>query len=61
MKNYLNKIKSKGIAIISLFTNIIRYYIRPGSGSGSSIWTIYLEGGGFCYGTNSVNIIIIII
>eukprot|EP00026_Physarum_polycephalum_P004876 Phypoly_transcript_04900.p1 GENE.Phypoly_transcript_04900~~Phypoly_transcript_04900.p1 ORF type:complete len:383 (+),score=41.65 Phypoly_transcript_04900:775-1923(+) len=24
------------------------YFFRPGSGSGAGIWTIYLEGGGFC-------------
>jgi hypothetical protein len=29
------------------------YFFRPGSGSGASIWTIYFEGGGFCYDTPS--------
>jgi len=29
------------------------YYFRAGSGSGAGIWTIYLEGGGFCQDLDS--------
>eukprot|EP01112_Ceratiomyxa_fruticulosa_P017961 TRINITY_DN5686_c0_g1_i1.p1 TRINITY_DN5686_c0_g1~~TRINITY_DN5686_c0_g1_i1.p1 ORF type:complete len:389 (-),score=55.64 TRINITY_DN5686_c0_g1_i1:105-1271(-) len=29
------------------------YYFRPGYGSGSSVFTIYLEGGGLCYDKDS--------
>jgi len=36
------------------------YYFRPGYGSGSSVFTIYLEGGGVCYGILFVIIILIL-
>jgi hypothetical protein len=29
------------------------YFFRKGSGSGANIWTVYLEGGGWCYDTAS--------